>query len=85
MQEPGRPLFVSLLLYLDGEWRREWDAETLFLDSHADVGLVVRRPSPASITLLCGTSITAVWPDARAAHHYRYAFSARFLKCALAR
>ncbi len=45
VQEPGRPLFVSLLLYLDGQWRREWDAETLFLDSHADVGILVRPRS----------------------------------------
>ena len=29
---PGRPLFVSLLVYLDETWRREWDAETLFLE-----------------------------------------------------
>ena len=33
---------MSLLLYLDGQWRQEWDAETLFLDSHADVGILVR-------------------------------------------
>lgn len=40
--EPGRPLFASLILYLDDEWRREWDAETLFLDTMSDVGVVVR-------------------------------------------
>lgn len=40
--EPGRPLFVSLILYLDNTWRRDWDAETLFLDSLSDVGVVVR-------------------------------------------
>ncbi len=31
--EPGRPLLVSALLYLCGEWRRDWAAETLFLDA----------------------------------------------------
>ena len=41
-REPGRPLFVSLLLYLDDAWPRDWDAETLFLDGQTDVGLVVR-------------------------------------------
>lgn len=40
--EPGRPLFVSLLLYLDDKWPRQWDAETLFLDDDTDIGIVVR-------------------------------------------
>lgn len=40
-QEPGRPLFVSLILYLNDEWPSEWDAETLFLDT-SDTGIVVR-------------------------------------------
>ena len=30
--EPGQPLLVSLLLYLDDQWPRDWGAETLFLD-----------------------------------------------------
>jgi hypothetical protein len=30
--EPGRPLLVSLLLYLDEAWPRDWAADTLFLD-----------------------------------------------------
>ena len=41
-REPGQPYFVSLLLYLNAAWPREWDAETLFLDGQTDVGLVVR-------------------------------------------
>ena len=31
--EPGRPLLVSLLLYLCDAWPRDWAAETLFLDA----------------------------------------------------
>ena len=38
----GRPLLVSLLLYLDDRWPRQWDAETLFLDDDTDIGIVVR-------------------------------------------
>ncbi len=38
----GRPLLVSLLLYLDTKWPRQWDAETLFLDNDTDIGIVVR-------------------------------------------
>jgi len=33
---------VSLLLYLDTKWPRQWDAETLFLDDDTDIGIVVR-------------------------------------------
>lgn len=33
---------MSLLLYLDDHWPREWDAETLFLDDDTDIGIVVR-------------------------------------------
>ncbi|GMH32424.1 hypothetical protein BSKO_00258 [Bryopsis sp. KO-2023] len=49
--EPGKPLFVSLLLYLDKEWNREWDAETLFLDTPTDTGLFV-RPKPCRAVLM---------------------------------
>ena len=38
----ARPLLVSLLLYLDADWPRQWDAETLFLDDDTDIGIVVR-------------------------------------------
>lgn len=37
--EPGRPLLVSLLLYLNPEWERDWGADTLFLDSASDTGV----------------------------------------------
>lgn len=30
--EPAQPLLVSMLLYLDDQWPRDWGAETLFLD-----------------------------------------------------
>lgn len=33
---------MSLLLYLDKKWPRQWDAETLFLDDDTDIGIVVR-------------------------------------------
>ena len=40
--ERGRPLLVSLLLYLDAAWPRDWAAETLFLDGASDCGVAVR-------------------------------------------
>ena len=51
-REPGKPLFVSLLLYLNDAWAREWDAETLFLDADTDVGLVV-RPKRCELHAYC--------------------------------
>lgn len=31
-------MLASLLLYLNDEWRREWGADTLFLDGQTDTG-----------------------------------------------
>mmetsp|Transcript_2194 Transcript_2194/g.6499 ORF Transcript_2194/g.6499 Transcript_2194/m.6499 type:complete len:428 (-) Transcript_2194:172-1455(-) len=40
--DPGKPLLVSLVLYLDADWPRSFDAETLFIDTADDVGVIVR-------------------------------------------
>ncbi|KAG1663704.1 hypothetical protein FOA52_013272 [Chlamydomonas sp. UWO 241] len=50
-REPGKPLLFSLLLYLDAKWPLDHDAETLFLDSSTDTGLMV-RPRPRRVVLL---------------------------------
>ncbi|KAK9816066.1 hypothetical protein WJX74_005816 [Apatococcus lobatus] len=50
-REPGQPLFVSLLLYLDADWPRDYAAETLFLDGDTDVGFAV-RPKPCRAILM---------------------------------
>ena len=49
--EPGRPLLVTLLVYLDREWERDWGAETLFLDGASDAGVFV-RPKPGRAVLM---------------------------------
>mmetsp|Transcript_11050 Transcript_11050/g.27900 ORF Transcript_11050/g.27900 Transcript_11050/m.27900 type:complete len:344 (+) Transcript_11050:177-1208(+) len=49
--EPGKPLLVSLLLYLNDTWPRHFDAETLFLDCSEDVGILV-RPKPYRAVLM---------------------------------
>ena len=38
----GKPLFVSLLVYLDELWRQEWDAETIFLEPAIGAGFLVQ-------------------------------------------
>ncbi len=40
--EPGKPLFVSLLVYLNRFWPKRFLAETLFLDDDTDTGVYVR-------------------------------------------
>jgi hypothetical protein len=41
VQEPGCPYFVSLILYLNKEWHRDWGAETHVLDTSTGTGLIV--------------------------------------------
>lgn len=49
--EPGKPLMVTMLLYLNESWKRDWGGETLFLDGETDVGLCV-SPKPGRVVLM---------------------------------
>jgi len=49
--EPGKPLLVSMILYLNQEWNRDWAADTLVLDSRSDTGVFV-VPRPGRILLM---------------------------------
>eukprot|EP00798_Chlamydomonas_sp_ICE-L_P018106 gene18106-24538_t len=49
--EPGKPLFVSMLVYLNEEWKEEWNSETMFLDPESACGLFV-RPQPGRMVLM---------------------------------
>ena len=51
--EPGKPLFVSALVYLNHTWPDAWDAETLFLDGATGTGAFV-RPRPGRLVLMVG-------------------------------
>lgn len=50
-REPHRPLFVSVLLYLNDAWAEDFHAETLFLDPETQLGLFV-RPAPGRVVLM---------------------------------
>lgn len=50
-REPGYPLFVSLILYLNSKWEREWGAETHFLDGQSGTGVLV-QPKPYRAVLM---------------------------------
>ena len=49
--KPGKPLFVSMLLYLNDEWPMELDAETLAVDIDSDTGVFI-RPRPGRVLLM---------------------------------
>ena len=49
--ERKKPLLVSAIVYLNAEWRREWDGETVFLDGASDAGAVV-APRPGRLVLM---------------------------------
>jgi len=50
-REKGKPLFVSLILYLNDAWGNDMHAETLFLDDTAQCGVFV-RPKAGRIVLM---------------------------------
>ncbi|GAB4818432.1 hypothetical protein N2152v2_005478 [Parachlorella kessleri] len=64
--EPGKPLLASLMLYLNPEWRREWGAETLFLDAATDSGVFV-APRPRRAVLFHQDILHRVSPPSAAA------------------
>ncbi len=49
--QPGKPLFVSMLLYLNPSWAPEWQAETLFVDPDSGTGVFV-QPRPGRVVLM---------------------------------
>jgi len=40
-RQPGKPLFVSLLVYLNSHWQSNWEAPTMFLDLETDTCMAV--------------------------------------------
>jgi hypothetical protein len=50
-REPKKPLFVTLLVYLNPEWASEWHAETIFLDPPSGTGVFV-SPRPGRVVLM---------------------------------
>ena len=49
--QPWKPLFVSMLVYLNEEWPMEHDAETLAVDIDSDTGVFI-RPRPSRVLLM---------------------------------
>jgi hypothetical protein len=41
-REAGRPLFVTLMVYLNPDWEEAWFAETLFADPETGTGVFVQ-------------------------------------------
>lgn len=54
-REPRRPLFVSVVLYLNEAWADDLHSETLVLDPVMQVGLFV-RPAPGRMLIMVGVA-----------------------------
>uniref|UniRef100_A0A7S4BQ14 Prolyl 4-hydroxylase alpha subunit Fe(2+) 2OG dioxygenase domain-containing protein n=1 Tax=Chrysotila carterae TaxID=13221 RepID=A0A7S4BQ14_CHRCT len=67
----GKPLFVSLIVYLDAQWRPQWDAETLFLDAESGTGVFV-QPRPGRAVLMHQDALHRVSAPSALAHRPRY-------------
>lgn len=70
-REEGKPLFVSVLLYLDEHWPDEFHAETLVLDEAAQVGLSI-RPKAGRVVLMDQDCPHRISSPAAAADRPRY-------------
>lgn len=79
--EPGRPLLVTLLLYLDDEWPRGFDAETLFLDGGSDTGVLV-RPRAYRAVLMDQDVLHRLSVPSAAAGRPRYSLVWKLVFCA---
>lgn len=79
--EPGRPLLVTLLLYLDLEWPRGFDAETLFLDGGSDTGVLV-RPKAYRAVLMDQDVLHRLSVPSAAAGRPRYSLVWKLVFCA---
>ena len=69
--ERNKPLLVSAIVYLNSEWRREWDGETVFLDGASDAGAVV-APRPGRLVLMHQDVWHKVSPPSADAKRPRY-------------
>ena len=69
--DPGKPRLVSMIVYLNERWKPSWDAETLFLDRHAQVGAIV-RPRPGRVVLMDQDVTHRVSPPSDVARRPRY-------------
>ena len=70
-REPGKPLLVSLIVYLNDAWPSDYDAETLFLDPATGTGVIV-RPQPGRCVLMDADLLHRLSPPSRSAGKPRY-------------
>jgi hypothetical protein len=77
---PGKPLFVTLLLYLDYFWPRSFDAETLFLDDDTETGIFV-RPKKYRAVLMDMDVWHRLSAPSRKAQRPRYSLVRKLLFC----
>ncbi|KAK9827675.1 hypothetical protein WJX81_006980 [Elliptochloris bilobata] len=70
-RQRGKPLCVSMLVYLNEAWPPEYDAETLFLDPDTGTGVLV-RPAPGRVVLMDADVTHRISPPSLLAQQPRY-------------
>ena len=70
-RQAGKPLLVSLIIYLNESWPEPWDAETLFLDPATGTGVFV-RPQPGRAVLMDQDLVHRLSQPSRQAGRPRY-------------
>jgi probable phosphoglycerate mutase len=70
-RQPGKPLLVSVIMYLNESWPENFDAETLFLDPGTQSGVFV-RPVPGRCVLMDQDLLHRLSAPGRAAGRPRY-------------
>lgn len=64
--EPRKPLLVTLLVYANDVWGRDWGGETLFLDASTQAGVFV-QPKPCRAVLMHQDVVHRVSPPSASA------------------
>jgi hypothetical protein len=78
--DPGRPLLLTLVVYLSSDWSPDDGGETAFMDAAAGVG-VVAAPRPGRVALFDADLLHRLHPPSPAACRPRYSLAWRLAVC----
>lgn len=67
------PLLVSLVVYLNDVWKRDWEGDTLFIDTSLGAGVFV-QPRPGRCLLMDQDLLHRLSAPAKKAARPRYSF-----------
>lgn len=71
--QPYKPLFVTMMVYLNPEWTEDLQAETLVMDKKTKTGIFV-QPAPGRVLLMDQDAPHRISASAKHAQLPRYVF-----------